>query len=107
MVIGHREKLTLIGFVITSVETNLEIAVPHFQLGKLTLGTDKVLQVVTWREEQGNLRESLFDGLRRISIPLPRADDLWVNFQGFRRPNSAYMVAVPVSVTEWPAKYAA
>ena len=104
LIIGHRGKLTVIGFFITSAETNLEIAVPHFQLGKLTLGTGKVLQVVTWREEQGNLRESLLDGLRRIPCPLPRVDDLWVNFQGFRQPNSAYMVAVPVSVTERPAK---
>ena len=102
LIIGHREKLTVIGFFITSAEKNLEITVPHFQLGNLTTGTGKVLQVVAWREEQGNLRESLLEGLRRIPLPLPRVDDLWVNFLGFRQPDSAYIVAVPVSVTERP-----
>ena len=28
---------------------------------------------------------------------LPEADDLVVNFQGFRAPNSAFMVAIPAA----------
>lgn len=104
MIIGHRDKSTLIGFFITNAETNLRVSVPHFRLGKLMLRTGKVLHIVTWREEQGNLRENLLVALKRIPLSLPRADDLWVNFQGFRQPNSAYMVAVPVRVTERPAK---
>ncbi len=95
LIVGHREKVVVVGFFITSSSSILQVDAPHFVLGKLALRPGKSLHVVAWKEPENNLRALLRASFRQAPVPVPEAGDLVVDFQGFRAPNSAFMVAVP------------
>ena len=97
LIVGHREKIVVAGFFITDADSKLLVNAPHFVLGKLALRPGKVLHVVAWKEPENNLRALLRASFRQVRSSLPEAGDLVVDFQGFRAPNSAFMVAVPAT----------
>lgn len=103
LIAGHVEKIVVVGFIILDERKKLQGNIPHFVLGKLPQRPGKVLHVVAWKEPEGGLKEGLRAALKQIQVsaqqiqtPPSEEDDLVINFQGFRAPSSAYMVAVPV-----------
>ena len=97
LIVGHREKVVVVGFLILDSEKDLQVDVPHFVLGKLALRPGKSLHVVAWKEAENNLRALRRAGFRQAPSPLSETGDLVVDFLGFRAPNSAFMVAVPAT----------
>ena len=97
LIVGHVKKVVAVGFFIIDSNRTLRVDAPHFTLGKLALRAGKVLHVVAWKEPENNLKTLLRASMAQAPSPLPEADDLVVNFQGFRAPNSAFMVAVPAA----------
>lgn len=94
LIVGHVENVIVVGFFIIDSGRRLRVDAPHFALGKLALRPGKVLHVVAWKELENDLKTLLRASLAQVPSPLPEAEDLVVNFQGFRVPNSAFMVAV-------------
>ena len=97
LIVGHVEKVVVVGFFVMDASRKLQVNAPHFLLGTLALRPGKVLHVVAWKEPENNLKALLQASLAQVRSPLPEADDLVVNFQGFRAPDSAFMVAVPAA----------
>lgn len=97
LIVGHVENVIVVGFFIIESGRTLRVDTPHFALGKLALRPGKVLHVVAWKEPENDLKTLLRASLAQVPSPLPEAEDLVVNFQGFRVPNSAFMVAVPAA----------
>ena len=97
LIVGHVKKVVVVGFFIIDSGRTLRVDAPHFTLGKLALRPGKILHVVAWKEPENNLKTLLRASLAQVPPLLPEPDDLVVNFQGFRAPNSAFMVAVPAA----------
>lgn len=100
LIIGHKEMLVVVGFFVVDTERNLRGQMPHIALGRLALREGKTLHVMAWKEP----RNDLIGRIRRI---LPQASqglaklgvgdgDYAMCVQGYRQPNSAYMVVFPV-----------
>ena len=103
LIVGHREKLVVVAFFIVAAGRNMQGHVPHIVLGRLPLKEGKTLHVIAWKEPQGDL----MDRIRRV---FPQASPTFSELglgdgeytmcvQGYRQPNSAYMVVVPVHYT--------
>ena len=97
LIVGHVKKVVTVGFFIIDSGRTLRVAAPHFMLGKLALRPGKILHVIAWKEPENDLKTLLRASLAQVPFPLPGDDDLVVNFQGFRAPNSAFMVTVPAA----------
>ena len=97
LIVGHVKKVVAVGFFIINSGRTLPVDATHFTLGKLPLRPRKVLHVVAWKEPENNIKTLLRANLAQVPSSLPEADNLVVNFQGFRAPNSAFMVAVPAA----------
>ena len=97
LIVGHVEKTVVVGFFVMKSEKILQVNAPHFVIAKLPMGTRKALHVVAWKESEKDLRALLQAGLEQATTPLPDIDDLTLSFQGFRAPNSAFMVTVPLA----------
>ena len=97
LIVGHVEKVVVVGFFVMDASRKLQVNAPHFVLGTLALRPGKVLYVIAWKEPEKNLKTLLRASLVQVPSPLPEAEDLVVNFQGFRAPDSAFMVAVPAA----------
>ena len=97
LIVGHVERVVVVGFFVMDASRKLHVNAPHFVLGKLALRPGRVLHVVAWKEPENDLKTLLRASLAQVTPPLPEAKDLVVDFQGFRAPNSAFMVAVPVA----------
>ncbi|MXW92143.1 MAG: hypothetical protein F4114_17090 [Rhodospirillaceae bacterium] len=97
LIVGHVEKVVVVGFFIIDFGRTLRVDAPHFALGKMALRPGKVLHVIAWKEPENNLKTLLRASLAQVTPTLPEADDLVVNFQGFRARDSAFMVAVPAA----------
>ena len=97
LIVGHVEKVVVAGFFIMDSGKELRVDAPHFMLARLALRPGKVLHVVAWKEPENSLKALLRASLQRVPAPLPEADNLVIDFQGFRAPDSAFMVAVPAA----------
>ena len=97
LIVGHVEKIVVVGFFIIDSGRTLRVDAPHFTLGRLALRPGKILHVVAWKEPENNLKTLLRDSLAQVPSSLSESEDLVMNFQGFRAPDSAFMVAVPVA----------
>ena len=86
LIVGHAEKVLVVGFFIMESGTELRVHTPHFVLGKLALRPGKVLHVVAWKEPERNMKDKLRSSLKRISAPLTKHEQLVLNLQGFRAP---------------------
>lgn len=98
LVVGHMEKIVVVGFFIIDSRRKLRVNAPHLILGKLALRPGKILYVVTWKEPEGGLLDLLRASLKQVRVPSTKADNIIVSFEGFRAPHSAFMVTVPAVV---------
>ena len=108
LIVGHKEKLIVVAFFIVDSGRNMQGLVPHIVLGQLPIQEGKTLHVIAWKEAQGGLMDKIRSIFPQVSQRLGtlRVDDgdLSINVQGYRRQNSAYMVAVPVHYTAHESK---
>ena len=76
---------------------------PHFVLGQLPLRLGKTLHIIAWKEPQDDLMDRVRSVFPQISPTFSELalgeDDYTFCLQGYRGPNSAYMVNVPVHYT--------
>ena len=103
LIVGHREKLVVVNFFVVDSNRKMQGHLPHFVLGQLPLRPGKTLHVITWKEPQNDLMDQIQKVFPRISPMFSELklgeDDYTLNLQGYRGPNSAYMVSVPVNYT--------
>lgn len=103
LIVGHREKNVVVSFFIVDSAKKMQGQLPHFVLGQLQLRPGRTLHVIAWKEPQNDL-------MNRIRAVFPQASlmfselklgesDYTLCVQGFRAPNSAFMVTVPVHYT--------
>lgn len=100
IIVGHRDKLVVVGFYIVDAGVEMRSRQPHFKLGKLSMRQGRVLHVVALKEPQGNLLErvqryfpQMVSSLRERAVD---GGDYVLNLQGYRAANSAYMMTFPV-----------
>ena len=101
LIIGHSEKLVVVAFYIVDKDKRMQGQVPHIKLGRLPLGRGKALHIIAWKEHQGDLMERVRGLLPQVAQRLSKLDGrggkYLLSVQGYRQPNSAFMVSVPVS----------
>ena len=77
--------------------------IPHFHLAKLPIREDKTLHAITWKEAENGLQDKVSATFPKISRTLAKSEreegDYTLFLSGFRAPNSAYMVVLPVTYT--------
>ena len=103
LIVGHPEKVVVVAFFIVDAGRNMRGHVPHILLGRLPVTGGKTLHVIAWKEPQGDLMD-----LVRRAFPYASATfserglgdgEYTMHVQGYRRPDSAFMVWVPVRYT--------
>ena len=99
-------QLVVVSFFIVDSVKKMRGRLPHFVLGQLLLQPEKTLHVIAWKESQNNLMDRIRDVFPHVSLNFSelklREDDYTLCVHGYRRPNSAYMVRVPVHYTPPP-----
>ena len=100
LIVGHNELLVVVAFFIVESGRKMQGKVPHIVLARLPLNEGKTLHVIAWKEPQGDLIDRIRSVFPQASQTLARigVDDgeYTLCVQGYRQPNSAYMVVVPV-----------
>ncbi len=100
VIIGHKEKIVVVSFFIADSSRNMQSQLPHFILGRLALQQGRTLHVIAWKEPQNDLLDkvrAVFPQASQTLFELGLGEqDYNLNVQGFREPNSAYLVTVPV-----------
>lgn len=107
LVMGHPEMIVVVGFFIVDAAAELRCNMPHFVLGKLPLPPLQALHVLAWKEAMAH---DLPDRIRAYSPMAASASaqlglaegSYTLCLHGYRRPNSAYMMPVPVRYTPPP-----
>ena len=103
VILGHREKLVVVSFFIVDNDRHMRGRVQNIPLGRLPLREGKTLHMFAWKEPQGDLMDEVrkvFPNASKVFTELGHDDGdytMWV--QGFRGPNSAFMVVFPVRYT--------
>ena len=100
-VLGHHERIVVVGFFLVDSASDLRPTIPHIVLGKLSLMTGKTLYVVAWTEPlDDGLQERIrafWPQLASVLLEAGRSEgNLTICLHGYRRPNSAYMM--PISI---------
>ena len=100
LIVGHEEKLVVVGFLVVDSTKKMRVRQPHFVLGELPLRPGKTLHVIAWKEPQNDFRDRIRSALPQIASTFSELElgegDYTVCIQGYRRPNSAYMVRLPI-----------
>ena len=96
-VLGHHERIVVVGFFLVDSARELQPNIPHIVLGKLPLMTGDTLHVVAWKELLADdLQERIRAHFPQIASTLQQvgrsAGDFTLCLHGYRRPNSAYMM---------------
>ncbi|MDE0383548.1 MAG: hypothetical protein OXI22_06660 [Defluviicoccus sp.] len=103
LIVGHKDKLVVVAFFIVGAGRKMQGRVPHIVLGRLPLGDEKSLHVIAWKEFEGDLRDKIERVFPQASQDLSGfglgSGEYNLCIQGYRQPNSAYMVVVPVRYT--------
>lgn len=103
LIVGHREKLVVVGFYVVDSKTNLRGGLPHIVLARLPLKAGKTLHVIAWKEPQGKLMERMQETFPHAAQTFGRLGlgngEYTMCVQGYLRPDSAYMVVFPVHYT--------
>lgn len=103
VIVGHREKVVVVGFFIVDSAKTMRGRMPHFVLGQLPLRPGTTLHIIAWKEPENDLLNQVRSILRQPSVSAGELEmeegeyTLWVG--GYRAPNSAYMMSVPVRYT--------
>ena len=103
LIIGHKEKLVVVGFFIADAGVDLRGRVSHIVLAQLPARTGKTLHVIAWKEPQKGLMETVQSAFPNATQTFAeeglKDGDYEMHVQGYRSSNSAYMVAFPVHYT--------
>lgn len=103
LIVGHEENLVVVGFFVVDSTKKVRGGRPYFSLGELPLRPGRTLHVIAWKEAQDDFMDrirSVFPQVVPVFSELELGeDDYTLCIQGYRRPNSAYMVRVPVRFT--------
>ena len=103
LIVGHRQKVVVVSFFIVDSERSMQGNVPHIALGRLPLREGKTLHVIAWKEPQGDLMDRMrkaFPTASQTFAELGLDDGEYTMYvQGYRGPESAYMVVFPVRYT--------
>ena len=103
LIVGHREKLVVVSFFIVDSDKKMQGSSPHFVLGQLPLRPGKTLYIIALKEQQNNLKDrirGIFPHVSHSFYEMQAAEsDYTLCVQGYRGPNSAYIVTVPVHYT--------
>ena len=104
LIVGHEEKIVVVSFFLVDSTIHMQVQRPHFIIGRIPIQTTgNTLHVISWKEPQKNLKDTIRAIFPQASATLSELhlpeDDYTLNVQGFRQPNSAYMVTVPVHYT--------
>ena len=103
LIVGHSEKLVVVAFFLVAAGKNMRGHRPHIVIGRLPVMGGKILHVIAWKERQNNLMDQIRSAFPHASQAFSEIDleggDYTMCFQGYRKPNSAYMVRVPVRYT--------
>ncbi len=110
LIIGDIEKMVVVAFFIVDSNRSMQGRVPHIVLGRIPIKQDKdplpskikTLYIVAWKEPQSDLMDRIMNVLPQAAKGLLSrghgAGEYVLTVQGYRQPNSAYMVSAPVSV---------
>ena len=100
LIIGHREKMVVVGFFVVDAGRTMEVHMSHFVLGQLPMKPGKTLHVIAWKEPHDDLRDRIQNVFPQVAHTAGRRQlgegEYTIRLQGYRRPNSAYMITVPV-----------
>ena len=100
LIVGHPQKVVVVAFFIVDAGTNMRGHVSHIVLGRLPVTGGKTLHVIAWKESQGDLMDLVRGVFPHASATFSERglgdDEYTLHVQGYRRPNSAFMVWVPV-----------
>ena len=99
-IIGHKENLVIVGFFMADAGVNLRGQMNHIVLAQLPARAGKTLHVIAWKEPQKGLIGTVRSTFPRMAQTFSERGlgdgDYELHAQGYRAPNSAYMVAFPV-----------
>ena len=77
--------------------------IPNFVIGEVPMRPGKTLHVIAWKEPAAGLTERIRKVFPQISHSLGQREidegEYTIRLQGYRGPNAAYMVTVPVQYT--------
>ena len=103
LIVGHPEKVVVVAFFIVDAGRNMRGHVPHIVLGQLPVTGGKTLHVIAWKEPEGDLMDLVRGVFPHASATFSERglgdDEYTLHVQGYRRPDSAFMVWVPVRYT--------
>ena len=103
LIVGHPEKVVVVAFCIVATGRNMRGHVPHTVLGRLPVTGGKTLHVIAWKEPQGDLMDLVQRVFPHASATFSERGlgdgEYTMHVQGYRRPDSAFMVWVPVRYT--------
>ena len=103
LIIGHKDQLVVVSFFIVDARRNMRGRIPHFALAQLPIREGKTLHMIAWKEPQNDLMDRVRATLPQISSTFAQRchgeGDYTLCLSGFRAPDSAYMVIVPVKYT--------
>ena len=103
VIVGHKEMTVVVAFFIVDSGRKMRGHVPHFVLGRIPLRPGKTLHVIAWKEPENGLMERVRSVFPQISETVAQRQlaegEFTIRLQGYRGPNSAYMVTVPVRYT--------
>ena len=99
-IVGHTEKMVVVAFFVVDAGRGMRGRVPHIVLGRLPLEKGKTLHVIAWKEPPGDLMDRIRSVFPQASQGLSNLGlgpgEYVLSVQGYRQPDSAYMVSVPV-----------
>ena len=103
VVVGHSELTVVVAFFVVESGRTMRGRIPHFVLGEVRAMPGKTLHVIAWKEPADGLKERIRKVFPQIahSMEQRRLDEgeYTTRLQGYRGPNAAYMVTVPVQYT--------
>lgn len=90
-------------FFIVDSAKKVQGRLPHIVLGELQLRPGKTLHIIAWKELENNLMDRIQSTIPQVCPSFLKQDfeegDYTLNLHGYRGPNSAYMLSVPVHYT--------
>ena len=103
LIVGHREEVVVVSFSLVDTGRSMQGSVPHIVLGELPARKGKTLHVIAWTEPQGKLMEVIRKAFPQAQQDLASsgldAGEFTMHVQGYRGPDSAFMVVFPVRYT--------
>ena len=99
LLVGSSKRIVVVGFYVTASAVDVSHTMPTFRIGKLPLPPSEVLHVVAWKETApADLADQIRGAMAAMTAAQFRIDAgcHMMCLQGYRAPNSAYMMPVPI-----------